>query len=116
MGAALDLQCLLRGGQTRLRGREQRTQFSQIGRQFEIAGGHASSYQKCSSAQSQKPGMAPIIRSNLLWQTRRFGRDGPPPIHRLDQQRELRRRQHNAAFDQRRPDKTTAFQAFGEQA
>jgi hypothetical protein len=116
MGAALGLQCLLRGGQTRLRRCEQRTQFSQIGREFEIAGGHASSYQKCPSAQSQKPGIAPIIGSNLLRQTRWFGRYSPSPIHRLDQQRKLRRRQHNAAFDQRWPDETAALQALGEQA
>ena len=42
--------------------------------------------------------------------------DCPPPIHRLDEQCELRRRQNHLAVHDRRPDKLAGLEGVGEQA
>jgi hypothetical protein len=43
-----------------------------------------------------------------------FRSNRPPPVHRLDEQCELGRRQKHLAIHDRRPDKPAALEAFGE--
>ena len=68
------------------------------------------------------PAEARTIRANqrvLRPVTGRRGgsrRDRPPPVDRLDQERQLRRRQHHRAVDDRRPDELSPLQPLGEQA
>ena len=40
----------------------------------------------------------------------------PTPVHRLDEQCELRRRQNHLAIHDRRPDELAALEALGKQA
>src|SRR5277367_959353 len=45
-----------------------------------------------------------------------FRSNRPPPVHRLDEQCELGRRQKHLAIHDRRPDKPATLEAFSEQA
>src|SRR5580693_9043960 len=56
------------------------------------------------------PDLSQQHRSRWRWRCYR-----PTPIHRLDQQRQLRRCQHHCVVDQRRPDEFTPLQTLGEQ-
>src|SRR5277367_321301 len=60
-----------------------------------------------------RPAFFSANRHGSSWRVRR---NCPPPIHCLDEQCELRRRQNHLTVHDRRPDKLAALEALGEQA
>ena len=57
-----------------------------------------------------------LCHSDGFRHRRQGWRHGPSPVDRLDQERQLRRRQLQAAVDDRRPNKAALLQPFCEQA